>query len=264
MARTVPLWRSDELSVHRLDHPPDHEDKPYKQIAPAYAASFVEDGAFDLSVRDGFWRLGRGDVFLRRPGLVYEAGYEHERFTDTCITVTYLAAEQDGFVAARGWENPQRPMLRASNRLLYLRWALAHAVAHSKPMLVEYCASEVFRGGEESVRALFRERKLSWYAERVQAACAQMDAAFDQEHTISAFARNAGMSLFQFTRVFAELIGMPPHRYLNAARLREAAAMLAQGRSVTDSCFACGYNNLSHFSRAFTRRYGVSPSRYRR
>lgn len=263
MARTTHLWRSDELSVHRLDHPADHEDRPYKQIAPAYAASFVEDGAFDLYASGDFWRLGRGDVFLRRPGLVYEAGYEHERFTDTCLTVTYLSAEQDGFDRAHGWTQ-QRPMLRASNRLLYLRWALAHAVAHNQPMLIEHCASEIFRTEEDAPQVLFRERKLAWYAERVHAACERMNAAFDQEHTISAFAREAGMSVFQFTRVFAALIGAPPHRYLNDARLRAAASMLADGRSVTDACFACGYNNLSHFSRAFTRRYGVSPSRYRR
>jgi AraC-like DNA-binding protein len=30
---------------------------------------------------------------------------------------------------------------------------------------------------------------------------------------------------------------------------------------VTDTCFACGFNNLSHFSRSFTARFGAPPSR---
>ena len=41
-------------------------------------------------------------------------------------------------------------------------------------------------------------------------------------------------------------------------------AMLKEGRKVTETCFACGYNNLSHFSRSFGRRFGVSPSRLAR
>jgi AraC-like DNA-binding protein len=63
-------------------------------------------------------------------------------------------------------------------------------------------------------------------------------------------------------RVFAELIGTPPHRYLLEARLRAAAGMLREGRSVTETCFACGFNNLSHFSRIFSRRFGRCPSAY--
>jgi AraC-like DNA-binding protein len=38
--------------------------------------------------------------------------------------------------------------------------------------------------------------------------------------------------------------------------------MLEEGRAVTDTCFACGFNNLSHFSRSFAARYGAPPSRF--
>ena len=48
--------------------------------------------------------------------------------------------------------------------------------------------------------------------------------------------------------------GRPASKNLAAAR-----AMLEDGRSVTETCFACGYNNLSHFSRSFAARYGAPP-----
>jgi AraC-like DNA-binding protein len=70
------------------------------------------------------------------------------------------------------------------------------------------------------------------------------------------------MSTFHFARLFAELVGQPPHRYLSEARLRAAATMLRDGRSVTDTCYACGFNDMSHFSRAFSQRHGRSPSAY--
>ena len=72
------------------------------------------------------------------------------------------------------------------------------------------------------------------------------------------------MSMFHFTRVFTELVGRPPHRYLTDARLRAARSMLEEGRSVTETCFACGFNNLSHFSRSFAQRFGLAPSRLAR
>jgi AraC family transcriptional regulator len=67
--------------------------------------------------------------------------------------------------------------------------------------------------------------------------------------------------MFHFARVFTELVGRPPHRYLAETRLVAARGMLEQGRSVTETCFACGYSDLSHFSRSFARRFGVPPSR---
>jgi AraC-like DNA-binding protein len=68
------------------------------------------------------------------------------------------------------------------------------------------------------------------------------------------------MSTFHFIRVFAELIGSPPHRHLLQVRLRRAHEMLREGRTVTETCFACGFNNLSHFSRTFARHFGRNPS----
>jgi hypothetical protein len=45
MSRIVPLWRSDALSVHRFDHPAEHEDRPYEEVSTRFMASFVEAGA---------------------------------------------------------------------------------------------------------------------------------------------------------------------------------------------------------------------------
>jgi transcriptional regulator GlxA family with amidase domain len=144
--------------------------------------------------------------------------------------------------------------------LRYLHWLLQRAAEQKAPMLAEYCASEIFREHEEAPAALYRERKFGWYAERVNAAREMLETEFDREHSVSALARSVGMSMFHFTRVFAELVGRPPHRYLTDVRLSAARTMLEDGRAVTDTCFACGFNNLSHFSRSFTARFGLAPS----
>jgi AraC-like DNA-binding protein len=76
-------------------------------------------------------------------------------------------------------------------------------------------------------------------------------------------AREVGMSPFHFARTFSELTGQSPHQYLLKLRLRHAATMLRDGASVTQSALDSGFENLSHFSRTFRRRFGVSPSSYR-
>jgi AraC family transcriptional regulator len=261
MARIVPLWASPDLSLYRFDHPVEHEDQAYETQAEAYRASFVEEGRFNLAVGEKRWRVGAGDVMLSHPGMRFRASFDGKGFNDRCISLIYLAAENDRFDTAQGWAKIGRSVLRASNRLRYLRWLLQRAADRGMPMLAEYCASEIFREGEEAPSALYREHKFSWYAERVHAAREKLDAEFDREHTVSALARSVGMSTFHFTRVFSELVGRPPHRYLTDVRLSAARAMLEEGRAVTETCFACGFNNLSHFSRSFTARFGAPPSR---
>lgn len=261
MARIAPIWRSAELSLYRFDHPVEHEDQPYDGEVDFYRASFVEEGAFNLQIGEGRWGVAAGDVMLSHPGMRFRASFDGKGFNDRCISLIYLAAGAERFDAGRSWAKAGQPVLPASNRLRYLRWLLQRAESEDAPMLAEYCASEIFRPHDEAPSTLFGDRKFAWYAERIHAARERLDAAFDRGHSVSALARDVGMSMFHFTRVFTELVGRPPHRYLTDARLAAARSMLQQGRSVTETCFACGFNNLSHFSRSFGRRFGVSPSR---
>lgn len=261
MARIIPLWRSDAISVHRFDHPAEHEDRPYEELSTNFVASFVEAGAFDLAVGDGAWRVGAGDVMLQRPGMRFRASYEGAGFTDTCLTIVYHAANDDGFDAKKSWERANRAVLPASGRLNYLRWTLRRAIDGGQPMLAEQCASEIFREiPEDRSPSRLSARRFDWYAERVRRACDRIDEEFASDLAASALARDCGMSLFHFSRVFAELTGLPPHRYLLKARFKAAAAMLREGRSVTETCFAVGFGDLSHFTRSFSRWHGAPPS----
>jgi AraC family transcriptional activator of tynA and feaB len=35
-------------------------------------------------------------------------------------------------------------------------------------------------------------------------------------------------------------------------------------RSIMDVAFACGFNDISHFGRLFARKFGMTPSQWRR
>lgn len=65
-------------------------------------------------------------------------------------------------------------------------------------------------------------------------------------------------------RVFRECLGTSPREWLLERRLRKAADLLvATEHSVEEVARAVGYESLSHFHRAFKRRFGCTPGVYR-
>jgi AraC family transcriptional regulator len=78
---------------------------------------------------------------------------------------------------------------------------------------------------------------------------------------VKALAAIAGRSPFHFTRLFAQAVGMTPHRYVVHLRLRRAVEMVRHGGASLAEAAACtGFADQSHLSRWVRRVYGVSPS----
>ena len=80
----------------------------------------------------------------------------------------------------------------------------------------------------------------------------------------AAIARAMGVSPRYVQMLFAAA-GSTPSAYIQERRLRLAAEQLrrADGRCITEVAMAVGFNDLTHFGRAFRRRYGVAPRDYR-
>jgi AraC-like DNA-binding protein len=76
-------------------------------------------------------------------------------------------------------------------------------------------------------------------------------------------ARTALMSAAHFSRKFRAAYGETPYSYLMTRRIERAQALLRQGMSVTDACFAVGCTSLGSFSSRFTEIVGETPSQYR-
>ena len=91
-----------------------------------------------------------------------------------------------------------------------------------------------------------------------------MDRDYAQPLDVPAMARTALMSPAHFSRKFRAAYGETPYSYLMTRRIERAKALLRQGKSVTDTCFAVGCTSLGSFSSRFTEIVGETPSEYRR
>lgn len=80
---------------------------------------------------------------------------------------------------------------------------------------------------------------------------------------IEQLCRTACMSRSRLYVEFKKQLGCTPGELHQQLRLKSAAEAISAGKSVTDACYSFGFNDLSHFSRRFTRFFGCSPSSYR-
>lgn len=80
--------------------------------------------------------------------------------------------------------------------------------------------------------------------------------------SIERFAYLTGRSLTTFKKEFQEIFHETPSRWLVQRRLQEAYFQIEkEGRKPTDIYLDLGFEDLSHFSYAFKKKFGVAPSR---
>ena len=77
---------------------------------------------------------------------------------------------------------------------------------------------------------------------------------------VTEVAREVSMSESSFYQKFREITGTTPHQYQKTLRLMEAHALLSLDEySVADAAFAVGYESANHFSRDYSKKFGVPP-----
>ncbi len=99
---------------------------------------------------------------------------------------------------------------------------------------------------------------------RVRDYLRQLEGAFHETETIAAAAARLGISPKTLTGHFRAITGTTRQRYIRDLRVAHACRLLADSRqSVTSVSFACGFEDISTFFRAFRAVKRMSPSQWR-
>ena len=120
------------------------------------------------------------------------------------------------------------------------------------------------RRAETLSSAVFKEMQgpSSYLVDR---ALAMVERNYAKVLTDASVAATLGLSTSHFRFLFKEATGQPFHKFLVSLRLEKARQLLAdQEIAVSAVAKAVGFGGLSHFSRAFTQRFGVPPTSIRR
>jgi AraC family transcriptional regulator len=93
---------------------------------------------------------------------------------------------------------------------------------------------------------------------------AHIAARLDQDLTLAALARRAGMSASCFSRWFRDQTGMTPHAFVLEARVARAKALLRESElPILEVALAVGFSSQSCLTVTFRRRAGITPAEYR-
>jgi AraC-like DNA-binding protein len=90
-----------------------------------------------------------------------------------------------------------------------------------------------------------------------------MDENFLKIDEISEVATISNLSTFHFFRSFRQAFGTTPYQYILNKRLDMAKSMMNDpGTSLSRIASTCNFSDLFTFSKAFKRRFSVSPSQF--
>ena len=90
----------------------------------------------------------------------------------------------------------------------------------------------------------------------------------DSSYELDQYLHSFPYSYDYIRKLFKKTTGATPHQYLLRLRLHDAAELLSDNsgkkQTINDITRICGFRDAFYFSRMFKKKYGVSPSAYRK
>lgn len=127
-------------------------------------------------------------------------------------------------------------------------------------------SSQLFRSLTQALYGHIRESGCIAEPDEKQAAMVELIRGHyrDPSFTIQGLSAEMGCSTEHFIRTFQAHVHLSPYKYVVRLRMAEAARLLLEGKRVGAVSESLGYTNPKIFARAFVKRYGMTPSLYRK
>lgn len=72
------------------------------------------------------------------------------------------------------------------------------------------------------------------------------------------------ISKYHLLRLFKKYYGLTPRQYLKDKRIKQSKEYLADGLSVSQTCYAVGFTSLGSFSALFKTKTGKTPAQFQK
>ena len=87
---------------------------------------------------------------------------------------------------------------------------------------------------------------------------------FDKELNLDLLSHIRFTSKFHLLRLFKRYYGQTPKQYLIDKRIEQAKELLIEGKTITETCFAVGFDSPCSFSTLFKSRVGLTPTKFQK
>ncbi len=246
----VPLT---DLKLHDINplstgHEPcesEHSFGPF--VRDYYLIHYVIKGTGVFSTATGDYTVKKGQIFIIHPGelTTYTADKENPWH--------YVWVGFNGALAERLLALPSPVMDYRAETFFDLQ-----RTADMPSMREEFVTSKIY----EILCVLFSQQEQKPHY--VEQAKNYIRINYMNAITAENVAASVGVSLRYLSRLFKEATGGGVQDFLIKTRLGHAKRFLSQGLSVNEAAFQSGFNDAFHFSKAFKKVFGISPSEYKK
>ncbi|MBK7642841.1 MAG: helix-turn-helix transcriptional regulator [Planctomycetes bacterium] len=253
-----------------LGHPRFEDSGPIAQhclVFPRTAVSIEHEHAPPLIANPNVVTLyNRGQRYLR--GAISRDGDRCEWFGLDAQLVRDVLARFDPSAADRAEELFTRAS-GSCDAALYLAqrrvFELAHSGAPVEPLALEECVlgllERVCELASEQVGAALEPARRGASTHELERILSER---WSEPLQLSDLAHAVGLSIYHMCRSFRRETGTTLHQYRHQLRLRSSLEPLRESsRPLVELALQCGFSSHSHYTSAFRREFGTTPSRLR-
>ena len=177
------------------------------------------------------------------------------------VLVIIATAHGDEDVAIEAFRNGARNYLKKPFSMSELSTKIDFALRHADKRR----RKNILPGSETPVQAGMPSSTVtrSQY-HKIQQAVRYINDNYRTHIRLDAVAKEAGMSLSHFSRIFRKVMSLSYQEYLNGCRIAKAKKLLRSSpRSITEIAVSLGFADSTGFGRIFKKLTGQTPSAYR-
>jgi AraC-like DNA-binding protein len=248
-----------------------------KEYQHTFSMAYIRKGNFRFKVFRNDLDAYSGLFLLCKPGYEHQVAHVHD-IPDQCTIFSFPAESTARLMAhatAFAWffNNPdiQSILVKATPEMEFLHqriFTLLPQPRYSR-LWAEQLMTELFllvlsAGNPPQPLPVLNDKQKRNYLPVIEQVKTYINENYADDVTLPQLAVLGNMSPFHFNRLFKQITAAAPYRYLLQVRLKQAHLQLCNTQQpVTDIAFSTGFNSLEHFSAAYKKQFGKSPSAMR-
>lgn len=247
---------------------------------PEYEINFIHKAIGGRRVvGDHLEEIGEYELVMVGPNLYH--GWENYRNTGTEllheITIQFPKDIFEGSLISKNLFKPVRDLLQNANRGILFSTETAKNLEKRFLGLAQKRGFDSFLEFQSLIYdlSISRDQKLLTNIsfqkgnefhnnERIEKIYNYVSENFSKKIMLEEAAEMLNMSVVSFSRMIKLRTGKSFIEFVNEIKLGYATRLLIEtGKSVSEVCYECGFNNISNFNRTFKKKQGCTPSEFR-